>query len=165
MAKCFNMAATQEVKSQLETFHLLFRLPRYLCSREFKRLALKSELRKIVSPDKIKDVALEDVVLTSKTPAETYLERQRFDVPTPAQLEAKHPLSGLCLWQHILKHGLGLDASNYAEVETKIQDAWVAYLRRLSWWSFTRIHRCSGRTLLLRPRLDIVVVSPAPPVS
>ena len=37
----FNLLSVTEVKSQLETMHLIFRVPRYLCSREFKDLWLR----------------------------------------------------------------------------------------------------------------------------
>jgi len=47
-AKFFNLAAIQDVKSQLETMHLCFQLPRFLCSRSFRRLATRSEVRKIM---------------------------------------------------------------------------------------------------------------------
>ena len=41
----FNLQSITEVKSQLETMHLLFKAPRFVCSRDFGDLRLKSEVR------------------------------------------------------------------------------------------------------------------------
>ena len=54
IAKFFNLAATQEVKTQGETMHLLFELPRWLSSRtSFKRLSTRSEARKLKSGEEV----------------------------------------------------------------------------------------------------------------
>ena len=47
----FNLQSITEVESQLETMHLLFGAPRWLCSREFKDIWLRSEMRKVKSPE------------------------------------------------------------------------------------------------------------------
>ena len=53
-AKFFNLAAIQDVKSQLETMHLSFQLPRYICSRSFRRLAARSEVKKVMRSSDLK---------------------------------------------------------------------------------------------------------------
>ena len=45
MLRWFNLQSLTEVKSQLETMHLLFGVPRFFCSREFRDLWLRSEIR------------------------------------------------------------------------------------------------------------------------
>ncbi len=49
----FGLQSLTKVKSQLETMHLLFGAPRWLCSREFKNIWLRSEMRKVKSPEEI----------------------------------------------------------------------------------------------------------------
>ena len=44
--KWFNLQSTTDVKSQLETMHLAFRLPRFLCTRSVRSLAVRSEAEK-----------------------------------------------------------------------------------------------------------------------
>ncbi len=51
----FNLQSITEVKSQLETMHLLFGAPRWLCSREFKDMWLRSEMRKVKSPRRLRE--------------------------------------------------------------------------------------------------------------
>ena len=41
----FNLQSITEVKSQLESMHLIFGAPRYICSRQFRHLYLKAETR------------------------------------------------------------------------------------------------------------------------
>ena len=41
----FNLQSISEVKSQLECMHLIFGAPRYICSREFRNLYLRTETR------------------------------------------------------------------------------------------------------------------------
>ena len=47
IVKWFNLQSLTEVKSQLETMHLLFGVPRFFCSREFSNVYLKSLYLKI----------------------------------------------------------------------------------------------------------------------
>ena len=49
----FNMQSISEVKSQLECMHLIFGAPRFICSREFRRLYLKAETRQAKTKDKL----------------------------------------------------------------------------------------------------------------
>ena len=71
----FNMQSTTDVKSQLETMHLAFRLPRFLSSRTFKRLAIRSEVKKLITKDAVLEAGSMNDGLTSSTPAELYLRR------------------------------------------------------------------------------------------
>jgi hypothetical protein len=47
IVKWFNLQSLTEVKSQLETTHLIHGVPRFFCSREFRDLYLKSEIRQL----------------------------------------------------------------------------------------------------------------------
>ncbi len=51
----FNLQSITEVKSQLGMMHLLFGAPRWLCSREFKDMWLRSEMRKVKSPRRLRE--------------------------------------------------------------------------------------------------------------
>ena len=65
----FNLASVSDVKSQQETFHLCFGLPRSLSSREFRRLALRPMMKKMkTSPST--DAPLDEQGLTFKSKLE-----------------------------------------------------------------------------------------------
>ena len=58
--KWFNLQSLTEVKSQLETMHLLYGVPRFFCTREFTDLYLKSEIRQVKTAQQIRDGGLSD---------------------------------------------------------------------------------------------------------
>ena len=49
----FNLQSISEVKSQLECMHLIFGVPRYMCSREFRHLYLRAETRQAKRKEKL----------------------------------------------------------------------------------------------------------------
>ena len=53
MLRWFNLQSIAEVKSQLECVHLIFGAPRYICSREFRNLYLRSETRQAKTKEKL----------------------------------------------------------------------------------------------------------------
>ena len=106
----FNLQSITEVKSQLETMHLLFGAPRFLCSREFKDLWLRSEVRIAKSPGQITEdyatsksqalPAKESIVC--KSGAEIYVHRHTWEVPSRRAFLQKHPRTRAPWWQEIL---------------------------------------------------------------
>ena len=66
--KWFNLQSIAEAKSQLETMHLAFELPRFLATRSFTRLSTRTEMKR-VKTDFASTVTLDDVV-TLKSSAE-----------------------------------------------------------------------------------------------
>ena len=55
--KWFNLQSITEVKSQLETMHILFGAPRFICTRGFTDLWLQSEVRVARPADQIRQGA------------------------------------------------------------------------------------------------------------
>ena len=51
MLRWFNTASLSEAKSPLETMHIAFRLPCFLCSRESKRMSVRLQMRRVRSVD------------------------------------------------------------------------------------------------------------------
>ena len=66
----FNLQSITEVKSQLGMMHLLFGAPRWLCSREFKDIWLRSEMRKVKSPEEIAQAESKGESIGSRSEAE-----------------------------------------------------------------------------------------------
>ena len=77
----FNLQSITEVKSQLETMHLLFGVPRFLCSREFKDLYLRSEIQMAKTPQQIRDGASTQEPIAGKSGAEIYVQRHIWELP------------------------------------------------------------------------------------
>jgi hypothetical protein len=194
----FNLQSITEVKSQLETMHLLFGAPRFLCSREFKDLWLRSEVRIAKSPGQITEdyatsksqalPAKESIVC--KSGAEIYVHRHTWEVPSRHAFLQKHPRTGLPWWQEILavvgasvcdsdsaapvfdsdsagvpgsvhnRRAAVSDGDSFDVYSHRVQQAWPAYLRLLSWWQLRRFFRRSGNSIVCKPRADVVVVHP-----
>ena len=95
--------ANHEVRSQLECMHLIFGVPRYICSREFRHFDLRSELRH----PKSKEGPLQERDMSAsadqKITAEEYCTRHTWTVPNTSELKQAHPLSDEPLWQFILR--------------------------------------------------------------
>jgi len=178
----FNLQSITEVKSQLETMHLLFGVPRFLCSRDFKDLWLRSEVRCAKRPDQITEGVSMQEPIVSKSGAEVYVQRHTWAIPSHQALLEHHPLTKVPWWQEILaavrapvSTGVSAAAPNtltvggapvfdsgFSDVHRgEVQRAWPTYLRLLSWWQFKRFFRRSGSSIVCRPRADVVVVHPA----
>ena len=69
----FNLQSIAEVKSQLECMHLLFGAPRFICSRTFKHLYLKSEVRQPKSKDALRKESDVTTSVVEKSGAEHYV--------------------------------------------------------------------------------------------
>ncbi|MBM3302749.1 MAG: hypothetical protein FJY85_22725, partial [Deltaproteobacteria bacterium] len=78
----FNLQSITEVKSQLETMHLLFGVPRFLSSREFKDLWLRSEIRTAKRADQITEAVSLQEPIVSKSGAEVYVQRHTWAFPS-----------------------------------------------------------------------------------
>ena len=173
----FNLQSITEVKSQLETMHLLFRAPRFLCSRDFKDLWLRSEVRVAKSADQIREggSTLEPIVCQSG--AEVYVHRHTWELPRERALLQNHPRTKTPWWQEILSTVRApssaeagsapvsdrADASSAAVFDAhrdEVECAWPTYLRLMSWWQLKRYFRRSGNSIVCRPKADVVVVHP-----
>ena len=95
MLRWFNVQSITEVKSQLETMHLIFGAPRFLCSRDFSDMWLRSEIRKIRSPQDIAQASSSTEKLTSDTDLEKYWNRLSWIMPCHQDLLQEHPLTGV----------------------------------------------------------------------
>ena len=147
--KWFNLQSTTDVKSQLETMHLAFRLPRFLCTRSFRSLAVRSEAKKMISVTTLCAADSLAAPLTATSPVDAYLKRCSVPLPKDGLLDELHPITGQPLRQLVSGH----DA---------VAEDWPAFLERLSWWEFTRTFKTAGASLRLKPVPDIIVVRPFP---
>ena len=98
----FNLQSLTEVKSQLETMHLLFGVPRFFSSREFKDLWLKSEIRQVKSRSAIATCETKEASLTAKSGAEVYGSRSEWSLPSQSALLDTHPATKRPLWHDFL---------------------------------------------------------------
>ena len=103
IAKFFNLAATQEVKTQGETMHLLFELPRWLSSRtSFKRLSTRSEARRLKTGE---EVDAKDAKILHPSAASMYSNRlAKFELPAANALLEMHPACENPLWIDMHTH-------------------------------------------------------------
>jgi hypothetical protein len=146
----FNLQSITEVKSQLETMHLLFGVPRFLCSREFKDLYLRSEIQMAKTPQQIRDGASTQEPIAGKSGAEIYVQRHIWELPRSHALLQPHPITRTPWWQEILTtvfiHSESprlCQGSMDAAVED-ITRAWPTYLRLMSWWQLKRFSWRAG---------------------
>jgi hypothetical protein len=77
----FNLQSITEVKSQLETMHLIFKVPRYISTRDFGDLRLKTEFRATKTSEQIRRSDNQDEVLAQLTYAKKYCDRSQWDPP------------------------------------------------------------------------------------
>ena len=172
IAKFFNLAATQEVKTQGETMHLLFDLPRHLSSRSsFKRLSTRSLARKLKTADQVDE---KDKKILYASPAEVYFNRvSKFKLPPESSLLEVHPSRENPLWVDVLTHYRTLKELPLQSYEGHVPDdfmedlvpAWEAYLKHCSWWEFARLFSPRGNALRVKPESDVIIVSPMPRLS
>jgi hypothetical protein len=162
----FNLQSITEVKSQLETMHLLFGVPRFLCSREFKDLWLRSEIQMAKTPQQIREGASTREPIACKSGAEIYINRHIWELPSRQALLQPHPGTRTPWWQEILTTVfIHSESARLCQrsVDTSGDDiarAWPMYLRLMSWWQLKRFYRRGGNSLACRPRADVVVVHP-----
>ena len=89
--KWFNLQSIAEAKSQLETMHLAFELPRCLSTRSFTRLSTRTEMKRVKAIADFAATATLDDSVTLKSPAELYLARHIWKLPEEACLLEKTP--------------------------------------------------------------------------
>jgi hypothetical protein len=158
----FNLQSLTEVKSQLETMHLLFGVPRFFCSRRFKDLWLKSEIRNAKNKAEIANSDSKDVSIAGRSGADVYIERFGFKTPLSTALLDMHPVSGRSLWREILAAGRirVAEAEQLADHLQAVTDAWQDYLQLMSWWQLKRYFTRQGPSVKCNSEADIVVVHP-----
>lgn len=154
IAKFFNLAATQEVKTQGETMHLLFELPRSLSSRTmFKRVSTRSQARKLKTVD---EVDMKDNKILHPPAADLYFNRvSKFKLPCESALLEVHPARVRPLWVDVLTLNRRLEdlmvpsyeGSAPADFWDELTSAWPAYLKHFSWWEFARLFSSRGNVL------------------
>ena len=163
----FNLQSIAEVKSQLETMHLIFRVPRSVCSRDFRDLWLRSEVRLAKSHKEIEESASKQQPLVAKSAVEKYCLRHEWKLPTKGALETRHPLSRLPLWQDVLR-SVGapvLGGDVLGQHLPKVEKRWGEYLDLLSMWQVRRYFHRVKDSVACKLQADIVIVHPAPRFS
>ena len=164
MLKWFNVQSITEVKSQLETMHLVFGAPRWLCSRGFTDMWLRSDMRKIKTPEEISKASASSDNLVLNSEVEKYWQRGDWNLPSVEHLLAKHPLTGVAFWRDILVVNDRNILSGHT-LEQRMEDveaAWPIFLQRLSWWELKRYFIKQSGSLKYKPKADIVIVHPEP---
>ena len=158
--KWFNLQSIAEAKSQLETMHLAFELPRCLSTRSFTRLSTRTEMKRVKAIADFAATATLDDSVTLKSPAELYLARHIWKLPEEACLLERHPLTGEQLWHMIYKINGEPVPDSYQREELAAR--WSSFKDRLSWWEYTRFFKKYGGSIRLRVYADVVFVSPYP---
>ena len=164
MLKWFNVQSITEVKSQLETMHLVFGAPRWLCSRGFTDMWLRSDMRKIKTPEEISKASASSEDLTTNSEIKKYWERGNWKLPEAEQLLSKHPLTGVHLWRAILSVNFPIIPSSQV-LEHRMDDvksAWPIFVQQLSWWELKRYFMKQRCSLKYKPKADIVILHPEP---
>jgi hypothetical protein len=160
-AKFFNLAATQDAKCQLETMHLAFRLPRRIRSREFCRLTTRGAQRKLLKASEVSEKTLETGVVTRGSHLEAYLARCQLPKPTASNLQHIHCVSKIPFWQMIMQEAQQ-ETNDFEEAQVALPAAWGEFIQRVSWWEYRRLFQSSGKSLRLKPKPDVVIISPMP---
>ena len=138
MLRWFNTASLSEAKSQLETMHIAFRLPRFLCSREFKRMSVRSQMRRVRRVEDIVGDAAAEGRLLVRSSAQIYLSRDGLSLPPQTYLTESHPSMHLALWQYILLRSDRREAIHGDMPAADVRECWSGFLVGLSWWDFER---------------------------
>ena len=158
----FNLQSIAEVKSQLECMHLIFGAPRFMCSRTFKHLYLKSEVRQPKAKDSLRKEGDVTTSVVEKSVAEHYVTRYLWEVPSEALLQRTIPITDEPLWRFILR-SVGAPRSASDTLATSLElvtQHWPTFLEHLSWWEKTRCFNRHGKSVTPKPQPDVVVVSP-----
>ena len=177
IAKFFNAVAASDVKCQGETFHIMFDMPRVLCSREFTRLSLQPLLKRLKEPDEVEG---ESVLAASVL--DKYRQRGKYASLSNDQWVAFLPKTDVRVWQYVnskLREEVldaGMFGKNDEESKTRKEEAWQRYLKLMSLYDFVRLFyeprggggeggqdRGKSRTeLKVKTRAAIVVMSQKP---
>ena len=78
--------------------HLLLGVPRFLCSREFKDLWLRSEIRLAKSPDQIREDGSTLESIARPSGAEVCVHRHIWEFPSRHALLQEHPRAKVPWW-------------------------------------------------------------------
>ena len=162
MVKWFNLQSLTEVKSQLETVHLLYGVPRYFCSREFRDLWLKSEVRQLKTKAQISKSESKQVSIATPSAAEVYVSRFAWSAPSQNALLDVHVATRRPLWREILRaagEAVSEDDSVRSHMSA-VRKAWPSYLELLTWWQLKRYFQRVGSSIKCKQRADVVVVHP-----
>jgi len=139
---------------------LSFQLPRYLCSRSFRRLATRSEVKKVM---RSADLKAEERYATGlcalQSPLELYIARSKLQQPKAKTMTSKHPVSNLPLWKHIL---MSLEEPHDEDAIELACTFWPQFVQSLCWWEYNRCFAREGSRVELKRSLDVVIISPLP---
>ena len=96
LLRWFKLQSITNVKWQLETMHLLFGVPRFRCSLEFKDLWLRSAIQMAKN---LQQILKEEGSQACQSGAKVYVHWQTWKLPSLLQ---RHPITGTPWWQEIL---------------------------------------------------------------
>ena len=163
MLRWFNLQSITEVKSQLECMHLIFAEPRFLSTRKFRHLYLKSETRQPKSKEKLLAEGDVSASIVEKSQAEHYVTKHTWEVPSERALKTHHPLADEYLWKFILRRveqPVSDSASFVSDSVQWVRRHWPVFLEYLSWWELRRYFNRHQMSVVLKPKADVVVLHP-----
>ena len=140
IAKFFNAVAASDVKCQGETFHIMFDMPRVLCSREFTRMTLQPVMKELKKPDEVQG----ESVLAAST-VDKYQQRAKYASVSNDEWCAYLPKTDVMFWQHvnmkIQEDVLDRDTIRAVDEDAKKKKeyAWKTYMKLLSLYDFVRL--------------------------
>ena len=111
---------------------MAFRLPSFICSRQFSPLKIESESRKLMKPAEVTEDTVREVVVTHRSDLEMYNARHELELPASATLKKIDAVCKIPLWQLILRP-VEIQASNIEDALPHLSKAWQVFLRQLSW--------------------------------
>ena len=175
ISKFLNVVAASDVKCQGETFHMVFDMPRVLCSRDFTRLSLQPLLKRLRAPEEIHE---ENASVLAPTALDRYSQRQKYQTPTADEWQQTMPNSKLPLWKFAnLRKKAASDCSTQEELLTpeiiyshlekdeRLRAAhWKTFVKSLSLWEFVRFFQVSddGRKLKLKKKASVLILTRKP---
>ena len=172
--KWFNLQSIAEAKSQLETMHLNYDIPRFLSTRQFRRLSTRAarkrmkdggEVHQALASERPLQESLQEP-LGALSGAQTYLARGQWKAPNEEKLKECHPLTGHAFWHVILaatgEASVVNSESRLEDHQRQVDKAWPAFVQRLSWWEYVRCFKKAGLTLRYKPIADVIFVTPYP---
>ena len=116
--------------------HLLFGVPRFICTRGFTDLWLQSEVRVARSADQIRQCVSAQEPIACRSAMEVYANRHSWQVPTRTALLQGHPTVRQPWWREILRlvRSPVSDSDVLDQRHEDVTKAWPTYLQLMSLW-------------------------------
>ena len=102
--------------------------------------------------------------VASRSPgsASDYCTRHTWEVPSERVLQQHHPLTDEPLWKFIRRRVVapGSASDSFSDSVQWVHEHWHDFLEHLSWWELKFHFNRRGNSVVLKPKVDVVVVHP-----